>query len=87
MSMMSFSSTRRTRYTAIVMLFVWLMTLGIGIANACLTDGAQMQHGSATQVQTAHHEDSDAQSLTSDKLVCLKVCDVEKTAAVKKKQR
>ena len=31
-----FFSSRRTRYTATVMLFVWLMSLGIGVANACL---------------------------------------------------
>ena len=31
-----FFSSRRTRYTAAVMLFVWLMSLGMGVANACL---------------------------------------------------
>jgi hypothetical protein len=34
--MKSILSAQRTRYTATVMLFVWLMSLGIGIANACL---------------------------------------------------
>ena len=34
--MTSFFSVQRTRYTATVMLFVWLMSLGIGVANACL---------------------------------------------------
>ena len=29
-------SHRRTRFTAMVMLLVWLLTLGAGIANACL---------------------------------------------------
>ncbi len=33
---MSFLSFRRTRCTAAVMLFVWLMSLGISVANACL---------------------------------------------------
>ncbi len=33
---MSFFGSRRTRYTAAVMLFVWLMSLGISVANACL---------------------------------------------------
>jgi hypothetical protein len=40
--MKSFFSVRRTRYTAAVMLFVWLMSLGIGVANACLL---QSDHG------------------------------------------
>lgn len=31
-----FFNARRTRYCATVMLFVWLMSLGIGVANACL---------------------------------------------------
>ena len=34
--MKPFFSAQRTRYTATVMLFVWLMSLGIGVANACL---------------------------------------------------
>lgn len=41
--MKSFFSARRTRCTAAVMLFVWLMSLGIGVANACLV---QQNHGS-----------------------------------------
>ena len=40
--MKSFFSIRRTRYTAAVMLFVWLMSIGIGVANACLI---QQDHG------------------------------------------
>lgn len=34
--MKPFFNARRTRYTTAVMLFVWLMSLGIGLANACL---------------------------------------------------
>jgi hypothetical protein len=40
--MKSFFSAQRTRYTAAVMLFVWLMSLGIGVANACMV---QQDHG------------------------------------------
>jgi hypothetical protein len=40
--MRSFLSAQRTRYTAAVMLFVWMMSLGIGVANACLV---QQDHG------------------------------------------
>ena len=40
--MKPFFSVQRTRYTAAMMLFVWLMSLGIGVANACLV---QQDHG------------------------------------------
>jgi hypothetical protein len=40
--MKPFFSVQRTRYTAAVMLFVWMMSLGIGVANACLV---QQDHG------------------------------------------
>lgn len=40
--MKSFFSIQRTRYTAAVMLFVWMISLGIGVANACLL---QKDHG------------------------------------------
>ena len=40
--MKSFFNSRRTRYIAAVMLFAWLMSLGIGVANACL---AQQDNG------------------------------------------
>jgi hypothetical protein len=33
--MKSFFCIQRTRYTAAVMLFVWLMSIGISVANAC----------------------------------------------------
>ena len=37
----------RTRFTAAVMLFVWLLTLGAGIANACLLHEDHAQAGQA----------------------------------------
>lgn len=40
--MKSFFCARRIRYTAALTLFVWLMSLGIGVANACLV---QQDHG------------------------------------------
>ncbi len=84
--MKSFFNSRHTRYTAVVMLFVWLMTLGIGFANACLLEEALGHHASTAQVQATHHEDVDEQALESDKAVCLTVCEVEQTAVVKFKQ-
>ncbi len=41
------SSRPRTRFTAAVMLFVWLLTLGAGIANACLLHEDDAQAGQA----------------------------------------
>src|ERR1035437_9412364 len=49
--MKSFFNARRTRYTAVVMLFVWLMSLGIGVANACLV---QPDHGSRDYFSQGH---------------------------------
>jgi hypothetical protein len=69
-----------------VMAFVWLMTLGIGFANACLLGEALGHHAPTAQVQATHHEDVDGQALESEKAVCLTVCEVEKTAVVKFKQ-
>ena len=40
--MKSLFSARRIRHTATLMLFVWLTSLGIGVANACLV---QQYHG------------------------------------------
>jgi hypothetical protein len=84
--MKSLFSTRHTRYTAIVMVLIWLMTLGIGIANACMTDGAQGHHVSTAQVQTMHHDDVDGQANESDKAACLKACELGQTAFVKIKE-
>ncbi|MHB8950491.1 MAG: hypothetical protein ACYC4S_15740 [Rhodoferax sp.] len=40
--MKSFFDAQRIRHTAALTLFVWLMSLGIGVANACLV---QQDHG------------------------------------------
>jgi uncharacterized membrane protein len=84
--MKSFFNVRHTRYTAIVMVFVWLMTLGIGIANACLVSDAKGHHSTAAQVQSLHHEDANQQPISSDKAVCLTVCDAQQSAVYKTKQ-
>ena len=84
--MKPFFNIRHTRYTAIAMVFVWLMTLGIGMANACLVKGAQERHTSAALVQETHHEDGHGHSVSADKAVCLTVCDAEQSIAVKIKK-
>lgn len=83
--MKSFFNVRHTRYTAIAMVFVWLMTLGIGIANACLVSDALGHHTSASQVQLSHHENANQQPIASGKAVCLTVCDAQQTAVYKTK--
>lgn len=83
--MKSFFSPRHIRYTAIAMLFVWLMTFGIGIANACLVNVAQGHHGASEQVQAHHHHhaDADEHSSSTDKAVCATVCAEEQAATIK----
>lgn len=83
--MKSFFNVRHTRYTAIVVAFVWLMTLGIGIANACIVSDARGQHTSSVQVQSSHHEDANQQPIAPDKAVCVTVCDAQSTAVYKTK--
>lgn len=84
--MKSFFSHRNTRYTAIVMLMVWLMTLGVGIANACLVSEAHGHLGSVEHAQAAHHSEADEHTPEPDKALCLTVCAAEQTAAIKVKQ-
>ena len=38
-SMQALPNPRRTRFTAVVMLFVWLLTLATGVVNACQLHG------------------------------------------------
>jgi hypothetical protein len=74
-----------TRYTAIVVLFVWLMTLGVGIANACLVSDAHGHPGSTQHVQASSRIEADEHAPDPDKAICLTVCAVEQTAAIKVK--
>lgn len=67
--MRPFFNYRRTRYTTAVVLFVWLLALGMGIANACLVqvDHGRHEHSSSrhsvlTSVTVAEHD------VASDKL-------------------
>lgn len=84
--MKSFFSHRHTRYTAIVMVLVWLMTLGIGVANACLLNQNGVPSGPEAHAVTGSHEHEDGAEehiATSDKVICLKVCDAEQATLVK----
>lgn len=82
--MKSFFNIHRTRYTAIVMVLVWLVTLGIGVANACLLNHDGVHSGTKVHAISDSHEDSaEKQAATSDKAICLKVCDTEQATLVK----
>ena len=78
-------SHHHTRYTAIVMLFVWLVTLGIGIANACLVSDTHGHPGSRQHVHASSHMEADEHAPDPDKAICLAVCAAEQTAAIKLK--
>jgi hypothetical protein len=67
------------------MLFVWLMTLGVGIANACLLSDAHGHAGSTQHVQAISHLEEDEHGPDPDKAICLTVCAAEQTAAIKVK--
>jgi len=84
--MKSFFSQRRTRCIATVMAFIWLMTLGVSIANACVIDLAQGHHSTSIQIQANQNSNAGLQPKTSDKLACLEFCADEQNIAVKVKQ-
>ena len=87
--MKSFFGSRRTRYTAAVMLFVWLVSLGIGVANACLV---QQDHGrqelfSHSQSRLASgtaaaHPDAADHDKSPDKMACLNFCTAEQNTLI-----
>jgi len=68
------------------MLFVWLMTLGVGIANACLLSDTDGHAGSSQHFQATSHLEVDEPAPDPDKVICLAVCAAEQTAAIKVKQ-
>ncbi len=87
--MKSFFGVRPTRYTAAVMLFVWLMSLGIGVANACLVrqDHGWHEHfthsqsGLGSGADTADHDAADHDKSPED-LACLSFCTAEQNALI-----
>jgi hypothetical protein len=52
---------RRTRFTAAAMLIVWLLVVGMGMANACLANEAHARHG-----HPHHHHDALADDVTAE---------------------
>jgi hypothetical protein len=68
------------------MAFVWLMALGVSVANACVIDLAQGHHSTSIQIQTHRPDGSGLQSKAADKTACLEFCADEQNIAVKVKQ-
>lgn len=83
--MKSFFSAQRTRYTAAVMLFVWLMSLGVSVANACLLqqDHGPREYFSQGQAVPAHVATntlhSDEHTAPPEKITCLHFCAAEQS--------
>lgn len=65
------------------MLLVWLMALGIGVANACLLTQDQGRHGLSVPVSLEIYQDAGEHALSPDDAVCLSFCAAEQTTLVK----
>ncbi len=82
---------RRTRLTAVAMLFVWLLVVGMGIANACLANEDHARHGHlqhldatvADQSTAAAQLDPHAQPTSSAKATCQKFCTAAQSSVFK----
>lgn len=73
---------RRTRLTAHAMLFVWLLVMGMGMANACLASEDHARHGHlqhhdatlADQSTAQAQLDAHAPPASAAKATCQKFC-------------
>jgi hypothetical protein len=83
-AMKPFLNVRRTRYAAIAMLFVWLMTLGIGVANACLISAEHEHHGMAASSASAQAP-AEEHDQSPDGSLCLSFCAAAQSTLVKVK--
>lgn len=85
--MTSFFNARRTRLTAAVVLFVWLMTLGVSVANACLVhqDEGRYSHLESVTAADTDHQDSNGHDMSPETLACLDFCAAEQSTLVKVK--
>lgn len=72
---------RNTRCTAVVMLFVWMMSLMVGFANACVVDEAhfavRLLNADARDSAAGKHDD------TAAKGACKAFCAAEETGVLK----
>lgn len=78
---MSFTTcTSRTRFIARVMLFVWLFSLAVGVANACVVQQGRFE---APMPGMAGVHDSRAPDASQQ--ACKSFCDAEQSAVAKTK--
>ena len=85
--MKPFFNARRTRFTAVAMLFVWSMALATGMANACLITQGKLQHSHFSMTTTSADEDTHGHTRTADAALCLDVCAAAQATLVKAKQQ
>lgn len=86
--MKSFFSPGLTRLVATVLLFVWLMTLGVGIANACLVHQDEGGHGYSASIfaTVTDHQGADERNTLPETLACWNFCATKRSTLVKVKQ-
>lgn len=85
--MNAFFNSRRTRLTATVMVLVWLITVGMGIANACVIHQDEALHGHPASASHAvvHQHEADRHTMSPNALACLSFCTAEQSTLVKGK--
>ena len=82
---------RSTRLTVVAMLFVWLLVVGMGMANACLANEDHARHGHlqhqdaalAGHLTTAAQLDPHAQPTSSAKASCQTFCAAAQSSVFK----
>lgn len=85
-----FGQPHRLRSLAARVLLVWLLALGVGIADACVVQAAAAQLAGPHEGANcpAHAEvPKDEQASHGDKLLCLKVCGEDAAKAASAKQQ
>lgn len=82
---------RTTRLTAVAMLFIWLLAVGMGMANACLANEDHAGHGHllhhdqalADEVMAEAKLDQHAQPTSPAKETCQKFCSAAQSSVFK----
>jgi hypothetical protein len=86
---------RRTRLTAAAMLFVWLLVVGMGMANACLANQDHARHGhlhhhdeaAADEVAVEAQLDPHAQPTPPAKKTCQTFCAAAQNSVFKQQSQ
>lgn len=88
--MQAYFNARRSRLLATVMVFVWLLGVGLGFANACLLSPqvAGNGHPSLVTVAVVHAHDAhhhDHATVSPAALACLALCTAEQSTVIQAK--